>query len=128
MVDNEFEVKSLKITMPTNTFWIEISRESFLDAIQRLKPERMLKSYLSKELEISYSKGEAIFSVNGAQIKQPANGSWKGTVSFKYSYGLNFTKVKPTTDPVRIEFADEKLKIETSRIPATWKIVWEDRK
>ncbi len=97
-----------------------MSRDSLLEAIHRLKPARMLKSYLSKLFEISYSNGEVIFSVEGSQVRQPAKGQWTGIASCKYNYALSLTKFNPTTDPVRIEFVDGKIKIETMRIPATW--------
>ncbi len=109
--------------MDSKKYWIEISRDEFLDAILRLKPSRMLKSYLSKDLEISYSAGAACFNVNGAKVVQPAKGEWEGIVSVKYSYGLNFTKIKPINDPVRFEFENQILKIESARIPAKWRDV-----
>jgi hypothetical protein len=32
--------------------WLEMTRDDFLDGLKRLKPGRMLKSYLAKELQI----------------------------------------------------------------------------
>jgi len=41
--------------------WIEIKRDDFLDAIKRLKPTRMPKSYALLELQIAFQNGEVIF-------------------------------------------------------------------
>jgi hypothetical protein len=47
----------------TQVQWIELSRDDFLSAIKRLRPERMGKRFLAKTLEIGLQGEEATFSV-----------------------------------------------------------------
>jgi len=100
--------------------WIELKRDDFLDAINRLKPKRLLKSYAILELQISFLNSEVIFCVNGAETKKPAIGEWSGFVCLRYGLLLPFLKIKPQSDPLKIEYVDAKIKIETARLTAKW--------
>ena len=100
--------------------WIEIKKDDFLDAIKRLKPTRMPKSYALLELQIAFQNGEAIFCVSGAETRRPARGEWKGFVCVRYGLLLPFLKIKPVADPVKIEYVDSKIKIEITKLSARW--------
>lgn len=101
--------------------WMTISREDFINAIQRITPQHKLKSFLLKEIQLTYSNGEATFSMGNSPLaKLKAQGQWFGVVSFPFSYAYSFTKFQPVNDPVKIEFDAGKIKIETTRIPASW--------
>lgn len=100
--------------------WLEISRDDFLDALKRLKPGRMLKAYLSKELQLGLFQGEAVFCLEGAQTRRPARGSWNGFVCLPYGMLLPFLKIKPETDTVRLTYIGGRLCIGTTRFKAQW--------
>ena len=106
--------------MNRSTIWLEMSRKDFVDAIKRLKPARMLKQYLGREIQIGLINGEAAFCVNGAQTRRVAKGEWQGFVCFNYGHAFSLTKVQPVNDPVRLEFAEDRLSIESFKMPATW--------
>lgn len=59
----------------TSVPWIELSRDDFLEAIKRLKPGRMLKSFQAKELHIGFDNGETIFCLEGATTRRPVRGA-----------------------------------------------------
>jgi hypothetical protein len=100
--------------------WLELTREDFLSALKRLKPGRMLKSYLTKELQIGLLNGEAVFCIEGAQTRRPATGQWTGFACVSYGLLLPFLKVPPDADPVRITFDDGRLRIGTVRFSSRW--------
>lgn len=104
----------------SRTPWIELSRDDFLEAIKRLKPGRMLKSYQAKELQIGLDGEEAIFCIEGAITRRPARGAWNGFACISYGLLLPYLKVKPETERVRIVFDQGRLKIGTARFPAGW--------
>lgn len=100
--------------------WLEISRDDFLAAIKSLKPARVLKSYLSKELQIGLIDQEAVFCIEGVQVRHPAKGDWTGFASVKYGMLHAFLKVKPTDDPIRLAYEGQRLRVGTTRFGATW--------
>ncbi len=100
--------------------WIELSRDDFLEAIKRLKPGRMLKSYQTKELQIGLDGEEAIFCIEGATPRRPAQGSWHGFACISYGLLLPYLKVKPEAERVRLVFDQGRLKIGTARFQARW--------
>lgn len=100
--------------------WIELSRNDFLDAIKQIKPGRMLKSFLLRELQIGLVNGEAIFAVEGASTRRPAQGCWNGFACLAYGMLYPYIKVRPDTDPVRLTFENGRLKIGTTRFQARW--------
>ncbi len=100
--------------------WLEIGRDDFVDAIRRLKPERVLKTMRRSEIQIGFVRGEAVFNVNGAETRRVATGKWPGFVSFNFGRALTYTEVLPASDPVRLEFANDHLRIDASRISARW--------
>jgi hypothetical protein len=102
------------------TIWLEIARKAFIASIRRLKPARTLKSMLNQEIQVGFINDEAVFCINGAQTRCPAKGDWPGFVCFNFGHALSYTRVPPVNDPVRLEFVNDRLRIETSRIPATW--------
>ncbi len=106
--------------MTKQPMWLEIGRDDFVDAIRRLKPERVLKTVLKREIQIGFDRGEAVFNVNGAETRRAAKGKWPGYVSFNFGRALTYTEVLPATDPVRLEFIDDRLRIDSSRLAATW--------
>jgi hypothetical protein len=106
--------------MTEKAIWLEIGRKDFVDAIRRLKPGRMTKSMLHREIQIGFIADEAVLCINGAETRRAANGDWPGFVGFNFGHALSYTKVQPIHDPVRLEFKQDRLRIETSRIPATW--------
>ncbi len=63
---------------------------------------------------------EAVFNIYGAETRRAAKGKWGGFVSFNFGRALTYTKVLPASDPVRLEFAEDRLRIDASRMPATW--------
>jgi len=104
----------------TSAPWIELSRDDFLEAIKRLKPGRMLKSYHAKELQIGLDNGEAIFCIEGAITRRSAQGAWNGFACISYGMLLPYLKVKPETERVRLVFDQGRLKIGTARFQARW--------
>ncbi len=100
--------------------WIELSRDDFLDAIKRLKPGRMLKSFALKELQIGLVKEEAVFCIEGATTRRPASGVWNGFACVSYGMLLPYLKVKPEVDRVRLELDQGRLRIGTTRFPSRW--------
>ena len=106
------------MTTQPSKMWLELSRDDFLDAIRRLQPARMLKSYLNKELQIGWHEGQAMFSVEGAHNFHQARGQWTGFVCVPFAMVLPYLKVPPVSDPVRLVFEDGVLQIGTTRIKA----------
>ncbi len=104
----------------TDMPWIELSRDDFVDAIRRLKPGRMLKSYERKELQIGLVVGEALFCIDGAITRRPASGVWNGFACVSYGLLLPYLKVKPEGDRVRLEFNQERLRIGSARFQSRW--------
>ena len=104
----------------TQVQWIELSRDDFLSAIKRLRPERMGKRYLAKTLEIGLQGEEATFSVEGALTKRPAKGHWEGLVCVQFELMNSFLRVRPPNDVVRLSFDGQRLSLGSSRFPATW--------
>lgn len=100
--------------------WLEISTDDFLDAIKRLKPGRMIKSYMTKELQIGFLKDEAVFCIEGAQTRRPARGKWNGFVCISYGMMIPYLKVKPETETVRLTFKDGRLSIGITRFKVQW--------
>ncbi len=104
----------------SDTPWMELTRDDFLDAIKRLKPARMPKSYALKELQIGLVKEEAIFCIEGATTQRPASGVWNGFACVSYGMLLPFLKFKPEGDRVRLVFDQGRLKIGSTRFQARW--------
>lgn len=104
----------------TNAPWIELYRDDFLEAIKRLKPGRMLKSYQAKELQIGLDGEEVIFCIEGATTRRPARGAWNGFACISYGMLLPYLKVKPETERVHLVFDQGRLKIGTARFQARW--------
>lgn len=100
--------------------WLELSREDFLSALRRLKPRRMLKSLLSKELQIAFIEGEAVFCVEGAQTRRPAQGQWSGFACLAFGQIYPFLKIQPQGRTVRITLEGGCVCIETMRLKARW--------
>ena len=67
-------------TSKSTPAWLEIDRDDFVDALKRLKTGRLTKAFLHQELQIGYLQGEAVFCIQGAQIRWPAKGSSNGFV------------------------------------------------
>lgn len=103
-----------------DTPWIELSRDDFLGAIKRLKPQRMLKSFAHKEMQIGLFKEEAIFCIEGATTRRSASGVWDGFACVSYGLLLPFLKIKPAGDRVRLEFDQERLRIGSTRFQSRW--------
>ncbi len=103
-----------------NPVWLEIDRKDFLDALKRLKPGRMLKSFLTKELQIGFLKNEAVFCIEGAQTRRPAKGQWNGFVCLPYGLLLPYLKVKPDTAVIRLTYLGGRLSLGVSRYKAKW--------
>lgn len=104
----------------TSPPWIELYRDDFLEALKRLKPGRMLKSFQTKEVQIGLDNGEAIFCIEGATTRRPASGAWNGFACISYGMLLPYLKVKPETGRVRLVFDQGRLKIGTTRYQARW--------
>jgi len=104
----------------THAPWIELDRDDFLDAIRRLKPSRMLKSYQAKELQIGFDGAEVTFCIEGATTRRPAQGAWNGFACISYGMLLPYLKVKPETERMRLVFHNGRLKIGTARLQARW--------
>jgi hypothetical protein len=101
--------------------WLELASDDFVEALKRLKPKRGGKATIAQlETQISLIDGQVIFVVNGALTTCNGAGYWNGFVCLDYGFLLPFIKIKPASDLVRLEYADSKLKIESSRITATW--------
>ncbi|MDO8714243.1 MAG: hypothetical protein Q7K13_07180 [Polynucleobacter sp.] len=106
--------------MPTKTLWMEFRRDTFVNAIKQLKPQTKVKKFLTLELEISFNNGEACFDMGGLMKKIPASAEWDGYAVVPMNFIFSFTKIQPSNDPVRIEFIDQKFKIETSKVSSKW--------
>jgi hypothetical protein len=100
--------------------WIELSRDDFLAAIKRLRPERMGKRFLAKTLEIGFRGDEATFGIEGAVTRRAATGLWEGLVCVQFEYLNSFVRVRPPNEVVRLSFDGDRLCIGSSRFPATW--------
>lgn len=108
------------VTSPESTIWMELARDDFVDALKMLSPGRMLKSRLAQELQIGLVNGEAVFCIEGAITRCPACGDWNGFVSLAYGSVAPYIRVRPSSDPVRLTFEGQRLKLEQSRFPARW--------
>lgn len=106
--------------MEESDVWLELSREDFLCALARLKPPRMSQAYLRKELQLGLVDGEAVFSMEGAEHRQPAVGSWNGLACMTYGMLYPYLEIKPASERVRLIFEDNKLRLGTRRFNATW--------
>lgn len=99
--------------------WLEVKLSDFLEAIRTLRPTSTAR-HARTDLQIGMIGGEAVFGISDRETRCDARGNWPGVGRFRFQYALSFLKVKPTTDPVRLEFSEGKLRIESVRFPATW--------
>ncbi len=101
--------------------WIEIKTDDFVNALKGLKPKTNSPNKLMNlEAQISYENSEALIVINGGLTKCPAKGKWQGFVCLKFGYLVPFIKIKPTSEIVKIEFEEEKIKIDSAKFSATW--------
>jgi hypothetical protein len=109
----------MTISKPTPA-WIEIDRDDFVDALKRLKTGRITKAFLHQELQIGFLQGEAVFCIQGAQIRKPATGLWNGFVCLQYGVLAPYLKVKPEHPSVRLTYDNGKLVFGITRLQAKW--------
>jgi hypothetical protein len=107
-------------TSKSTPAWLEIDRNDFVDALKRLKTGRITKAFLHQELQIGYLQGEAVFCIQGAQIRKPAKGMWNGFVCLSYGVFAPYLKVKPESQLVRLNFENGRLGLGITRLQAKW--------
>lgn len=106
--------------MTTDTkIWIEISRPFLLHAIDSLK--RVRKGQEKKEMMLWLEGSEVCMGIDyRPTIKYPGSGHCHGTLRVPFNYMLTVLKVEPLNTPVRFEFMDNKIHMESARWPATF--------
>lgn len=104
---------------PAGRIWLDLGQVEFLEAIKTLKPKRAVRRP-RVELQIGLVGSEAILGVSGRETRCNAQGHWPGVARFGFQYALSFLKVRPTGDPVCIEYSDGRARIESVRFPASW--------
>lgn len=108
------------IDMTGSTAWLELGRGDFLEALACLRPRRVSKTHLLKELQIGLVRGEAVFSMEGVESRQPARGQWGGIACMSYGMLYRFLRYPPETDAVRLVYDGRKLQLGNSRFDAMW--------
>ena len=91
-----------------------------LSTFRRLRPGRATKKDLASELQIGMDSMAAVFCVEGVETRCPARGDWQGFVRIPYRFIHPLVKVPPTTNPVRLAFADGRLRIASMTFAAHW--------
>jgi len=99
--------------------WIEISRTFLLHAIDSIK--RVKKGQEKKDLLMWFEGGEVCMGIDyRPTIKYPGEGNCPGTIRVPFHYMLTLLKVEPVNTPVRFEFVDGKIHMESARWPAVF--------
>ncbi len=103
---------------------IIILTKDFLKAIETLMPKKLTRinkksnselkvffRFLENHLEASTLHSKAICPV--------LNGEWNDYVSFQFQFLMTLVKFPPTSEQVKILYADKKIKIDTLIFPAS---------
>ena len=99
--------------------WIEINRAFLLHAIDSIK--RVRKGQEKKDLLLWFEGGEVCMGIDyRPTIKYPGEGNCPGTIRVPFHYMLTLLKVEPVNTPVRFEFVEGKVHMESARWPATF--------
>lgn len=105
--------------MEPKKIWIEISRIFLLHAIDSLK--RVRKGQEKKYIFLWMDGAEICFTIDRPTIRYPGTGSCPGTIVISFEYLLSLLKVNPLGTPVRFEFIDNKVHMESARWPASFR-------
>jgi hypothetical protein len=118
---NDWNHKNFKVfsTMETQKIWIEISRIFLLHAIDSLK--RVRKGQEKKNMFLWMDGAEICFTIDRPTIRYPGAGFCPGTIVISFQYLLSLLKVNPLNTPVRFEFINDKLQMESARWPASFR-------
>jgi len=100
--------------------WIELDTKDFLDAISRIKPQKLLKRVKLQEVWIGYGEETFVLDLEGAKVTKSAKGSWEGFATISLEKLLALLKIPQSSSITRIEFADGFLKIDSSKLKSDW--------
>ena len=99
---------------------IELDTKDFLDAIRRIKPQKLLNRVKLQEVWIGYGEDTFILELEGAEVTKSAQGSWDGFATISLEKLLAFLNIPPVSSVTRIEFSDGVLKIDSTKIKSDW--------
>jgi hypothetical protein len=100
--------------------WMELVKTDFVRTIRGLKVGRNSRSLTHSELHLGMIWEEAVFTVNSAEGRCPARGHWPGLACFNAGVAYTYTRIQPRGKRMLLRFADDRLHIESSSVPATW--------
>lgn len=101
-------------------FALDIRKKDFVDAVRSLKPKRVNAATKLSEFQLGYIDGEAVFCINGAQVRRPAHGVWPGFACFRFAFMLAILKVPPPAPQIEIRRYGSGIQIGATRVPARW--------
>jgi len=110
----------MAVTIDLDDIRLSLRTTDFLTAVRTIKPRRVTKQAQLSECQLGYLDGEAVFCVHGAETRRPAAGRWPGFVCFRFAYLLAFLKVRPVGEEIVFGYADDRLRIDSISVPASW--------
>ncbi|MFO1432657.1 MAG: hypothetical protein U1F76_21435 [Candidatus Competibacteraceae bacterium] len=110
------------LTEVTGECVLQVALNDFIDAVKSLKVGRKLgkRNLNNEEAVFGFSDQELVVEAVGAQRRMRANGTWQGRVHLAFLYVDALRRAPPTQDPLQIRFANGKLRIGTTVLPASW--------
>lgn len=108
--------------MPTNSLNLVVSLSDFVSCLKAMRYGAKLgkRNIAREKVEFDYDGTNLTISMIGVSHKIPANGSWQGKVAIALPMMDGLRRVPPTQEPLTISYDDSKLRIGTTKIPATW--------
>jgi len=95
-------------------------KKDFIEAVRVLKPRRVNAATGLSEFQLGYLDGEAVFCVNGAQVRRPARGRWPGFACFRFAFMLAMLKVPPPGERIEIRRVGGNVQVGATRMTARW--------
>ena len=100
--------------------WLELGADDLRRSLRSLRPSRQAYRRAGGELQLGFSRGEAIFCVHGREIRCDATGDWPGLARCGLRQALAFLTFEPDGPSARLLFSDGRLRFRTLSIPAAF--------
>lgn len=98
---------------------LEIQKAELLAALKSI--QKKVKDVKGEQtLHIGFVDDQAVLSTPGMRVAIAASGDWPGMASIKLTHMLSFLVGEPAGTLLQMSYADSKLRIGTSRLPAHW--------
>ena len=107
---------------PTSNLNLVVSLPDFVGCLKLMRYGAKLgkRNIAREKVEFDYDGTNLIISVIGVSHIIPASGSWQGKVAIALPMMDGLRRAPPSQEPLTVSYEDSKLKIGTTKIPATW--------